>query len=452
MRKIIFLISFLSTLIVYPQDGSLDVTFTPELSTNMYIERVMIQSDNKIIIQEHLESIPYRTRITRLLNDGFVDISFNCSLGTDKPLNLGAIQSDGKIIIFQNNLATNKSLIYRLNPNGSLDQNFVAIGADNGHISSVIVQPDNKIVIGGSFSVFNNSAANRIVRLESDGSIDLSFQFLTPSNSVNNIKLLNNAKFLVNNYFMSNWTSTLIRINSNGTIDSNFTNDTNCFGYNYFLQSDEKIINEDFCTDWGFDAPPYEILYRLNSDGSYDETFNRLGFDSSYPFNCLVQKDDKILVTGFFNSYNNHPIQNILRLLPDGELDGTFDGGSGPNDEVWDLAQQSDGKIIIVGLFTQYNNSVRNHIARINSARLSLNESQTGTVQIYPNPVKDVLNLSLSDVVSAKEYEIYDLVSKKIAATSLKENNINVSNLSNGVYILKIKTDEGVLTGKFVKQ
>jgi hypothetical protein len=84
---------------------------------------------------------------------------------------------------------------------------------------------------------------------------------------------------------------------------------------------------------------------------------------------------------------------------------------------------------------------------------LSTNEfTSKKIITLYPNPTKDILNFSLSELISATAYEIYSLLGEKVSYGDLNSNSISVSNLANGVYIVKINTSEGVLTEKFIKE
>lgn len=71
------------------------------------------------------------------------------------------------------------------------------------------------------------------------------------------------------------------------------------------------------------------------------------------------------------------------------------------------------------------------------------------TVSIYPNPVKDVLNIqSKNEIVKA---EIYDAAGRILISTSVKGNSVNVSELSKGNYIIKLFTKDKTFTQKFIK-
>jgi hypothetical protein len=77
--------------------------------------------------------------------------------------------------------------------------------------------------------------------------------------------------------------------------------------------------------------------------------------------------------------------------------------------------------------------------------------SQAAQLKIYPNPVKNELRIE-SGELTIENVEIADLQGKTVSTFNNAGNKINVSHLSAGIYLLKIKTDKGVVTGKFVKE
>lgn len=451
MKRIFLLLASIFSVMAIAQDGALDPTYNPSLSSNVRIERVLIQADGKALIQENHQSEPYLTRITRLLDTGGIDNTFNCALGTDKPLSLGGLQPDGKIFVIQNSSFTNAQ-VYRLNSDGSLDTSFKTLTGADGIINSGALQPDGKIIITGMFSNYNGTPTNKIIRLEANGDIDPTFQYSNPSYRIANAKLLSSGKVLILCQYTAVSTGHLIRLNANGSFDTGYTFSENCAMYPFALQSDEKTINQETCVDWGFDEPPHEMLYRLNTDGTPDNTYASLGFDTITPVSFWVLPSDSIIVSGFFTSYGGMPVTNILKLDENGQLDQTFNGGSGPNGQVWDIAQQPDGKLILVGSFTAYSDVSRNHIVRLYNATLGVDEFESARkLSVYPNPASSAIEMRVGDAVSSDEFEIYDINSRKVNALKNADNTVNVSELQAGVYFLKVKTANGVLSAKFIK-
>lgn len=120
------------------------------------------------------------------------------------------------------------------------------------------------------------------------------------------------------------------------------------------IQSTGKIIlSGDFQT---FNGVAKKRIVRLNPNGSIDNTFlSGLGIDG--PVRATAkQSDDKILVGGIFNTYNSTTIKNLVRINADGTIDSTFNTGIGPNNEITEIFVQHDGKILISGFFSKYNN------------------------------------------------------------------------------------------------
>ena len=104
-------------------------------------------------------------------------------------------------------------------------------------------------------------------------------------------------------------------------------------------------------------------IARLNTDGSYDSTFNiGTGFDSAVQ-SVAIQQDGKIVVGGWFTTYQGTVRNRIARLNADGSYDSTFNIGTGFNDAVFSVAIQQDGKIVVGGGFTTYQGTTRNRIA-----------------------------------------------------------------------------------------
>jgi uncharacterized delta-60 repeat protein len=85
------------------------------------------------------------------------------------------VQADGKIVLAPLILLMVCCVIIRLNTNGSIDASFVTGAGFNDNVTALAIQPDGKILIGGVFTMYKGIAANRIVRLNLDGSLDASF-------------------------------------------------------------------------------------------------------------------------------------------------------------------------------------------------------------------------------------------------------------------------------------
>jgi len=97
---------------------------------------------------------------------------------------------------------------------------------------------------------------------------------------------------------------------------------------------------------------------------------------------------------------------------------------------------------------------VEDYEVTINAVTLS-NETFdiASSIEIYPNPVKDNLTVSLKNNDEIMSYQIFDVTGKNVMSNAKMENNtVQVSALTNGIYFIKIKTITGEMVSKFIKE
>ena len=157
------------------------------------------------------------------------------------------------------------------------------------------------------------------------------------------------------------------RFNANGTRDGSFNPGAgaNAVVWALALQPDGKILAAgDFTT---FDESPHGRIVRLNPDGSLDSSFKPGTGANAAILALCVQTNGKLLLGGNFTILNGAQRHRIARLLPDGSLDPAFDPGDGPQGGLRALAVQRDGKILIGGTFTSVQSVLRSYVARLNA-------------------------------------------------------------------------------------
>jgi uncharacterized delta-60 repeat protein len=307
---------------------------------------------------------------------GIINTSFVVGTGFNMDTYCLDKQSDGKIVVggqFADYNLIGANYIIRLNTDGSVDGTFSSgTGFDNS-VLTIAVQTDGKIIVGGNFTSYNGTGANYIIRLNSNGSVDGTFVIGTGFNDpVYDLAIQSDGKILVCGQFTSyNGTGAnrIIRLNTNGSIDGTFVYGTGFDGFTVWkiaLQSDGKIlIGGDFTTYNGTSA---NYIIRLNTNGSVDGTFvYGTGFDFGATRSISIQSDGKIVCGGDFTSYNGTSANNIIRLNTDGSIDGSFVYGTGFNGALEDIAIQTDGKIVCGGQFTTYQGTSANYIIRLNT-------------------------------------------------------------------------------------
>jgi uncharacterized delta-60 repeat protein len=357
-------------------DGSLDTGFNPGTGANTTIRTTQIQADGKIIIGGDFNQYNGTgiNRIARLNADGSLDTGFNPGTGASGRVLTLAVQADGKILmggIFTSYNGTARNNIARLNADGSLDTGFNPGTGANSSIFTTQIQPDGKIIIGGFFTSYNGTARNYIARLNADGSLDSGFNPGAGTNiGIETMALQADGKILIGGEFTQyNGVDRIgiARLNADGSLDASFNSglEINSVVVTLAVQPDGKIlIGGGFGS---YNGVPRSSIARLNSDGSLDTSFNPgTGSNNGVP-TLAVQADGKVMIGGEFTQYNGVDRIRIARLNADGSLDMDFNPGMGPNSTVYTLAPQADKKILIGGFFTSYNGTERNRIARLNA-------------------------------------------------------------------------------------
>jgi uncharacterized delta-60 repeat protein len=150
------------------------------------VRSIILQSDGKAIIAGTFTTIggTTRTRIARINTDGTLDTTGWTTTG-GSPSNIGsnslALQSDGKILVVGPWVSAfngfNIFYVVRLNTDGTVDttfnQNF------NGVATAVAVGSNNAAIIGGSFTTIHGQSQARIVRLVGTNADTIYFPYAT---------------------------------------------------------------------------------------------------------------------------------------------------------------------------------------------------------------------------------------------------------------------------------
>jgi uncharacterized delta-60 repeat protein len=373
--------------------GTLDLSFNAGTGCNNEVYKSALQSDGKLLIAGAFTSFNniLRNYLARINSDGTLDTSFDPGSGADFYIYAVALQPDGKIIIggsftFYN--GTNRNYIARINTDGSLDGSFNPGSGASNSVSVIALQPNGKIIIGGAFTSYNGVARNRIARLNADGSLDTSFNPGTGlDNQITAIALQTDDKIIIGGLFTTfNGTARgrIARLNADGSLDTSFNPGSGADNYirTIALQSDSKIIvGGDFDA---YNGTARSRIARLNTNGSLDTSFNPGSGVSAWAgtavMTAVVQATGKIVIGGSFTTFNGIARENIARLNTNGSLDAGFLPGTGANYFIRTMELQPNANIIIGGYFTGYNGTGRNRIARIDGGVSTIVEISTGTI------------------------------------------------------------------------
>jgi uncharacterized delta-60 repeat protein len=455
---------------VIETDGTLDASFNAGNFTNGQVFAAVLQADGKLLIAGQFSKVhgAARNGIARMNADGTLDLSFDPGVGSD--IGVGGVvpQTDGKIIIAGGffsrfNGVSRPAAIARLNSSGSLDPSFdpgrgISLdGSDDGNgnaispgtISSVVLQADGKLVVFGNFFFIitgpgTSVARSCVARFNSDGTFDPSYN--PGAGAVNSLGTFNTfvlhavsqnvganaGKIIVQgtfDLFDGHPVHGLARLNTNGSFDSTFDPGTATDGgiFGLVVQPDDKVVafgafdsfngiarsnivrlETSGAVDTGFSAPAFPSseygdegwvaavaqqpngklmlggyfhlvggatannVVRLETNGARDASFSATGTGpSSWNVSAVVVRpsDGKIFFGGYFSTFGGQYRNNAAWANPDGSVDNSFAGLAGVSDQspnIWAMETQPDGKILLTGLFTSFNGTSHNNVLRLN--------------------------------------------------------------------------------------
>lgn len=390
-------------------DGIRDIAFNHISGFDNEPSCVAVEADGDILVGgSQIFNGVIRRGLARLTPAGDLDPSLDPGDGPGYTAfswgNVNAIAplADGRILVGGTFWAWDSvpvNHVARLLSNGSLDPTFNTGTGPNAPIKKLLVQPDGKLILLGSFDSYDGVARYKIARIEADGALDASFDatntFTSSSGTgqLNTMELQPDGKLLVGGFFDSvqgQPRNNIVRLNPDGTLDPSFDAGA-AFSdvvLGIALQADGRILCSGFFENvTGLNN--VDRIARLMPDGAIDPSFApSCGFCGlpAEPTTMIVQPDGRILVSGAFYTGGGAGIEGIMRFMPDGSVDPDFvsDGFRTNMFEasyasyVPAMAMQADGKVVCVGRFASYDGAGRNGIARIYAYDVS-----TGT----PGPV-----------------------------------------------------------------
>ena len=229
----------------------------------------------------------------------------------------------------------------RLDTNDTPDATFACTNLIAGYVFALLPQADGHVLFGGNWCAISSSTNYCLFRLKPDGQVDDTFDAGLDQSSLFCLVRQSNGKILAGG-----------------------------------------LLNRRSATN----SSP---LLRLNADLQWDEDFQTdvsggTGLFSGPSISALLlQPDDKLIVGGCFFEVGGYWRNQILRLTPEGHVDGCFDpglglGGQNPNGPVRALAPQADGRILVGGAFQ----GVDTAYGQLNLARL-LPQSDCDLVRVY---------------------------------------------------------------------
>lgn len=353
---------------------------------------VAVQADGKIVVLGYSHNGANEDVLLARYNfDGTLDTGFGGGgyVLYDRGLGL-TLQTDGKIVIVGYTYVGGHRdvLTLRYNTNGTLDSTFGTGGAvtyaspgaatDIGF--GVAIQADGCIVVVGETSNGTNQDA-LVLRYTPSGTLDNSFgqggvfTYAGPGNNMDRAfaaAVQSDGRIIVVGASVVNSKDDVLvlRLNVNGTLDGSFgssgivnysgAGDNSDYGNAVALREDGKIVVLGAQSNGSaFDI----LLLQLTAAGAPDSQFGTggvvvygdAGSLNDYGYNLVIQKDEKIVITGYTQGTNDNVL--AARFNPGGTLDTSFgsggtviwNGSANSTDYGQGIALQPDGKLIIAG-------------------------------------------------------------------------------------------------------
>jgi uncharacterized delta-60 repeat protein len=345
--------------------------------------------------------------LVRLLPSGDVDATFSAQPSTLSISSL-LVQPDGKIVVagtFASYFGQPVGNLVRLNADGTQDFTFTfnsAGGLDMQSFRPVLaLQPDGKIVVGGSFRQAGGLPRSALARFNTDGTLDAGFVPPTTATAVvGAVAVQPDGRILastVNNLpLVAGVTQQLVRFTAGGALDNSFTPPAvgvraaySGGGTTLLVQPDGKIL---FAFSSGLVPPGY--LMRLTSSGAIDPTWSI----PILPANSAPVTSVQLLPAGQVVFGGSPQLLPLTSSVPTGAAQLTATGAVDTTvpipvlqtvGHVRNMALQPDGKLLLAGTFTEINGTAARGMARLN-ANGSVDTAYTAACQVkggYPTNV-----------------------------------------------------------------
>ena len=392
------------SLVRYKSNGAVDNSFGKNGIVNTKIgtagdcaNSLVIQNDGELIVGGFsYNGSDNDFTLARYNTNGDLDTTF----GTDgivitKIGNLDdyitslAIQSNGEIVAagYTYNGNDYDFALARYFPNGALDNSFgnkngiviTQIGMSSEAAFSVAIQSDRKIVAAG-YSNNGNDSDFALVRYNPSGSLDNTFgvngivttQIGASDDGAYSLKIQSDGKIITAGYYYDGLHNdfTLVRYDSNGTLDNSFGSNgiqttqvriSDSYANSMLIQSNGEYVVSGYSNDG---SELNFALARYNTNGDLDDSFGTSGIvitqngtSLDHVNSVAIQGDGKIVAAG--DSFNGMgTLFALARYNVNGTLDNSFGsnglvtttiGISHPHDVVNSVAIQSDGKIVAFG-------------------------------------------------------------------------------------------------------
>ena len=387
-------------------NGTVDAAYDPNPNGNVLA--LALQSDGKLILGGTFTTLTplqptvataftLRKYVARLNTDGTVDSAFNLDVSELPGNRVDSIRvlADGRFYLGGSftslqPVGTTPRLarrnFARLLANATVDTTFDvnAAGSTGALVNALVIQPDGKVLVGGSFADLGSAKSTNLARFRAEGLPDTTFSpSLATDGPVNAIALRPNVSAVPSQVGGFAW------LNANGTLRTAFAPTVRLSGTISAVAVDREgrlLLGGSFTN---LNNTTGANLVRFTTAGVIDTSFNPA--PSGQVTGIIVQSDGRMVIVGAFTTVGGIARNSIARVDASGALDITYDPNA--NGRINTIVAESDGRVLVGGGFTSFTpNAAATAVARNYLARVNLD----GTIDTYnPAPNATVNALAL---------------------------------------------------------
>jgi uncharacterized delta-60 repeat protein len=375
-----------------------------------------------------------------------------------------AVQSDGKMLASSVDgkiIATHGPQIMRFNTDGTVDTGFITNGipfvANAGEIRQILPQPGGKIYVAGRFyTTTSNPDINHVARLNSDGTLDRTFNpRLRPGSTSNTrgmaaVEVLDDGKVLIwtsgggvslefgiGGLFLYSATGQLIRQYSGITPWQDAavmahlpTGEVFAYGHfpsytqlpkymtngvmdtNFVARISGRIMTMSAVEGWLYVAgyiesvndAPVSYIARLDPETGELDTDWKLHVNGAVT--ALEITETNIYISGHFTKVNGVERMRLARLMRDGSLDESFDPGLGPVEPGSFLHEEDSGALLAAFWWGGFDRIAALPIVRLESG-LGTSKPQPATLEIANDEAGVVVRYSAGALEESADLEAW---------------------------------------------
>lgn len=328
-----------------------------------------------------------RSGIARVKADGSLDDTFNAAItgAVNHCILLTPASAASQMLIVGDFSIPSASGPYyglaRLNANGTVDDSFAHTFTTGDGVQTMGKQGDTNLMVGGYAMKVSGYPDNAyyLVRLDANGNVDTTYMLSAPGGNVNSLWTDQGADGQVRLFGDIPRASDPTHVDHMLILSADGTKRLSGFGdeivngiiLGMVWQGTYPVIFGSFTEVCGTTMNGIARLVppvAPNTPFTLDPNF-QIGSGANGHVKRAVNDGDKLVLNGYFNSFNGTPCGYLVRLNNNGSVDGSFNTGTGADDRIWNVFKQPDNiNWVALGAFQSFNGSPRQCLASLDSS------------------------------------------------------------------------------------